>query len=99
MVNHPEEKDDSDGDEEELKDRMHTSSFTSNLVNRGNVLKSQSMFSRVSQMDGVTITVGSCEELITAVTFDKDHIVLDNIKVGHIASNGMLLPSPVSDYH
>merc|ERR1712211_58278 len=52
-------------------------------------------------MDGVTITVGSCEELITAVTFDKDHIVLDsiNIKVGQIASYGMLLPSPVSDYN
>ena len=31
MVDHPEEKDDSDGDEEELKDRMHSSSFTSNL--------------------------------------------------------------------
>ena len=31
MVDHPEENDDSDGDEEELKDRMHTSSFTSNL--------------------------------------------------------------------
>ena len=31
MVDHPEEKEDSDGDEEELKDRMHSSSFTSNL--------------------------------------------------------------------
>ena len=31
MVDHPEEKDDSDGDEEELKDRMHSSSFTTNL--------------------------------------------------------------------
>ena len=31
MVDHPEENDDSDGDEEELKDRMYSSSFTSNL--------------------------------------------------------------------
>ena len=31
MIDHPEKKDDSDGDEEELKDRMHSSSFTSNL--------------------------------------------------------------------
>ena len=32
MIDHPEEEDDSDGDEEEFEDRMHPSSFTANLV-------------------------------------------------------------------
>ena len=32
VVDHPEEEDDSDGDEEELEDRVHPSSITTNLV-------------------------------------------------------------------
>ena len=85
-----------------------------NLVNRGNVLKNQSMFSWVSQMDGVTcykmilnffpsrkrrgvkswiifrckriiltIAIGSCEELITAVTWKLIHLVFSwRINIG-----------------
>ena len=34
MVDHPEEEDDSDGDEEEFEHRVHSSSFTANLVRK-----------------------------------------------------------------